>query len=313
MGPKLRNSLLAGLIACACAQPAPGWAHAEHHNEGGVPTLKQTSTLPKGVDVSVVQTTAYQFALATNGQHAVDILDQRGKPFLRVRNGQVQADVNNPNWYRAQQPGGGAIPAAVKSGKLPESWVAVQQADGIGWYDARLMDETLKAFTVKLRVDGQVHTLRVAREAEKPVTGFWQPKILAVRSTDNPALVDQLLTVIPGLSGQTVMVSILPGTEGSFEVLDEHMQAFARLGTDGALLNRQHPWSNSLGLFARAEQTADGWSEVSNSNTLAWQDPRLKVQKPNKPGVQSWKIGLRHQPDGAIVWIDGESSWQPIR
>ncbi|MCQ8896846.1 hypothetical protein NQT62_10435 [Limnobacter humi] len=313
MGPKLRRTLLAGLMACACAQPAQGWAHAEHHSEGGVPTLKQASNLPKGVDVSVVQTTAYQFALATNGQHAVDILDERGKPFLRVRQGQVEADVNNPSWYRAQQPGGGAIPAAVKSGKLPPRWTTVQQADGIGWYDARLMDETRKAFKLVVRIDGQAHTLRVAREAEKPVTGFWQPKILTVKSTDNPGLADQLLTVIPGLSGHTLMVSVLPGTEGGFEVLDNQMRAFARLGPDGALLNRQHPWSSELGLFPRPEQSAEGWSEVSNSNTLAWQDPRLKVQQPGKPGVQRWTIPLRHQPDGAIVWIEGESSWQKIR
>ncbi|HEX4842439.1 MAG TPA: hypothetical protein VFV57_02115 [Limnobacter sp.] len=283
---------------------SPVLAHAEHGTEGGVPTV--VTPLTKGIQLSVAKAAAYQFALSTNGQHQILVYGEDGtRPFLRLQGKKVEVDVHSTGWHRAQQPGGGAIPPALKENpNMPAKWVKLDESAAVGWYDPRLQQEDLTAFHLKISIDGKSKMLEVARVEAPEIQGFWRPQI--TEELDHPAA----SAMIPGLSGNALML-IRQGPE-AISVQDDQGRVFLRLDTEGVWLNHKHPWSGELGLFHEAASSGD-WVKVSTSNAVTYQDPRLKKNPKDRKQVSTWRIPLAVSNLQSPLEIKGNTRWQSLK
>lgn len=252
--------------------PTAAQAHGGSHGdvEGGVPTLEATDHLPKGLSLNIVKTNAEQFVLATNGQLMVEVLDENLRPFIRIHNGQVQADVASKSWHRAQMPGGGIVPEAWKTHELEAKWVDVVQQNGYGWYDKRLIDESNTHFSLALRVNGEIIKLDITRKQPKALEGYWKAQI-----KEEPTW-PWLNTILAGKSGQAVMISLNKKSGQDIEILDDRQTPFLRIGPAGTWVDQSHRWFPQLNIKS---PKSEGWVKVSDSSRLHYTDPRLIAWK----------------------------------
>lgn len=299
--------LVAGLVTAPAV-----WAHAEHGSGEPVPRVAAATRLPKGVDLVVVKTTAHQFSLSSDGQQSIEVLSDDGQAFIHIQQQRVLANINSPHWYRALQPGGGPVPARLKSGeqflKLEPDWKPVAQQSGFGWYDSRLVDETQSSFKLTLRINGKLHPVSIERKAAA-FTGYWSSRL-----TREPEL-GGLTAVIPGLTTGAIALTRDPSYKGTLEVLDAVGKPFLRANADGYWVDVTHSWFGGLGLFvnrqnpqSRKEWSAD-WVKVSDSRMLTYQDPRLKSPEGKSRAVRQWNIPVREMQTGEPVQFEGQMQW----
>ncbi len=285
----------------------PAHAHAEHGTEGGIPTIMSKAKLPEGSSLQIVKTTAFQFAMATDGNARIEILGEDKKPFLRFDKQAVFADLNSTGWHRAQQPGGGPIPDFIKDNKnLKPNWVQIQQEPGYGWYDSRLMNESIAHFDLLMRQGKQTIKVRVERVEPEPMQGFWRP--IQTETTE----FNSLNSLIPGLSGNTLMISRLGSATSDYQILDDKAEPFLELRADGVWLNATHRWADELGLFYDKSSKGKGWINISSGSTITFNDPRL-AQKPAKTGaVGQWNVPVKRLADDKVSNVQGELRWQSV-
>ncbi|WP_341236279.1 hypothetical protein [uncultured Limnobacter sp.] len=283
------------------------FAHAEHGSEGGIPTVSPKAKLPKGISLQVVKTNAYQFALATDGQQQIEILGEDKRAFLRFDGDKLYADLNATGWHRSRQPGGGPVPDRLKDNpKMKPNWVLLNKQPGYGWYDPRLIKEDVAHFNLNLLSNGKPLNVRIERIEPKPMTGYWRPLLI------NEPDFTGLNAMVPGLSGNTFMLSRLGTAKGEFQVLDDQGQPFLELRKDGVWLNSMHAWANSVELFHNPGTDQSPWVKVSETGTVTYADPRLdnKPEKTSETG--SWVIPVKLKDGEQQSTLNGELKWQAI-
>lgn len=311
----LRNglSLLISLLALCCLMGfhSISYAHAEHGAGEPVPQIAKGTKLPKGISLEVVKTNAYQFSLATDGNQKVEVIGEEGSAFLRIEKSKVFANLSSPSWFRAQQPGGGAIPPSLKDGnsykKLPPNWKEVAEHSGYGWYDPRLLQEDKDQFKLKLSINDKTREILVKRVAAPGFQGYWTSTI-----TKEPAF-DELTVLIPGLSSGAISIRRDLNAKQNYEVLDDRQLPFLQLTAEGCWVNVQHPWFEKSGLFVKKSESVSskGWAKASASGLITFQDPRLHVKdsEPKKP--RQWKMSVRVMGTEKIDTIEGDTKWVP--
>lgn len=306
LGFFLQHFAAVSLVSLFCFS-ATAQAHESSDSGSGTPSISATFKQPAGVDLRVQQTTAYQFALATDGKHQVEILDDHGRAFIRLANGKVEADLNTAAWFRAQQPGGGKVPKLLMARKdLQPEWSQIAEQTGYGWYDKRLVEDPPKPFQLKMRVDGKVVSVPI-RIAPKPVMhGFWQPEI-----TQSPDL--DVTALIPGVSGSVIMLSQSLSAQKTLKVLDDKGQSFLELRPDGVWANQHHKWYSQLKVYGPSVGQED-WVKVSQGHTVTYQDPRIEASWPAKHNMKGhWKIQLLEAGSESPAFVEGEVHWQPVK
>lgn len=306
------------LILALVGHNQVAWSHAEHGTGEPIPTIVNSRNLPKGVDLTVVKTTAHQFSLSTDGIQTVEVLGQGGVPFIRIQKAVVSANLNSPDWYRAQQPGGGPIPARLKSGsnplKLEADWKVLAQQAGLGWYDPRLVDENQKSFKLTLRVNNQPYDVQVQRKPAPAFVGYWTSRILT-----EPDSTLGLSVLIPGLTTGAISLMRAPGATTVVDVIDTSGKPFLRSAPQGYWVNVEHPWFKDLGLFVNTEQPeirqewGKQWIKASASGMLTYQDPRLKSPKVSNKSPRPWKIAMRELGKTDTEHLSGELLWQSVK
>lgn len=306
---------ISSLLLAALASSQQAWAHAEHGMGEPVPQLTSSKLLPKGVSLEVVKTTAFQFSLATDGKQSVEVLSDEGEAFIQIQQAQVRANTNSAYWYRAQQPGGGAVPERLKDGehyrKLPAAWTSIAGQAGFGWYDARLLDENLKRFTLKLRINNQTIALPIERKAVAAFQGYWSNQL---QGADEQL---GLHALIPGLTGGAIALRRSLDGPDTLEVLDTRARAFLRSTADGFWVDTSHPWFKKLGLFVDSQRPitradwGSEWVKASNSSLLTYQDPRLQGQGKPAPAPQAWRIPVRLSGKAQQAHFSGNTVWVP--
>lgn len=280
-------------------------AHAEHGSESGTPKVSAKSPMPTGVSLAVAKSTGFQFLLSTDGKQTVEVLADDGKPFLRIHNNTANANVSSVAWHRAQQPGGGAVPPAIKQGQLPEQWVLVQQTPGLGWFDPRLNNEEVPSFVLKLRTGKKVWPIRIERKADAVLSGFWQPVL------QQEPDIEGFSALIPGLSGNAIMLTHTQQSQAPLQVLDDQNTPFLRMGSDGIWLDTSHPWAPELGLFPPSSKAGERWVKLSDSSTITYTDPRLKhTGTNNNKKTSQWTIPLRASNEKPVLVIGGQLVWR---
>lgn len=284
-------------------------AHAEHGAGEPVPQIAKGVKLPKGVSLQVVKSNAYQFSLATDGDQKVEVIGEDGIAFLRIEKSKVFANLSSPSWFRAQQPGGGAIPPSLKDGeafkKLPPNWKEVAEHSGYGWYDPRLLQEDKDKFKLKLNINGKITEVLVARVVAPGFQGYWTSTI-----SKEPSF-DELTVLMPGLSSGAISVRRDLKAKQNYEILDDRQLPFVQLSSEGCWVNVQHPWFDKLGLYVnKADASAKkGWVKASSSGLITYQDPRLHVKDGEPKKARTWKISIRVVGTETADTVEGDTRW----
>lgn len=283
------------------------FAHAEHGSEGGIPTVSAKAKLPKGLSLQVVKTNAYQFALATDGQQRIEILDEDKRAFLRFDRDKLYADLNATGWHRSRQPGGGPIPERLKDKpKLKPNWVLLDKQPGYGWYDPRLIKEDLAHFNLAMVANGKPISVRIERIEAEPMTGYWRPLLV------NEPEFTGLNAMVPGLSGNNFMLSRMRTAKEEFQVLDDQGAPFLELREDGVWLNSMHAWASSVELFHSPGTEQTPWVKVSETGTVTYADPRLNKKPVKTSETGNWVIPVKQKKGEQQNLLKGELKWQTI-
>lgn len=297
------------LMACLTLFHNASRAHAEHGAGEPVPQIAKGTKLPKGINLEVVKSNAYQFSLATDGNQKVEIIGEEGVAFLRIDKSKVYANLSSPSWFRAQQPGGGAIPPSLKDGdafkKLPPNWKEVAEHSGYGWYDPRLLQEDKERFKLKLSINGKLNEVSVVRVAVPGFKGYWTSTI------SKEPVFEELTVLMPGLSTGAISVRRDLKAKQNYEILDDRQLPFVQLTAEGCWVNVQHPWFEKSGLFVKKGEAANakGWVKASSSGLITYQDPRLHVKDGEPKTTRQWKITIRVTGSDKVDTVEGDTRW----
>ncbi|MCR2746314.1 hypothetical protein [Limnobacter parvus] len=287
--------------------PSAAHAHAEHGSEGGIPTVSSKAKLPKGISLQVVKSNAYQFALATDGQQTLEVLGEDKRPFLRFEGDKLYADLNAVGWHRSRQPGGGPVPDRLKENPNEKpNWILLDKQPGYGWYDPRLINEEVAHFNLQLISSGKPISVRVERVEAEPMTGYWRPTLISEPEFSG------LNVLVPGLSGNALLLSRMGTAQHEFEILDDENQPFMELRKDGVWLLGNHKWAQDTGLFFGDFKEDSPWVKVSETSTVTYSDPRLD----NKPGkinqIGEWSVPVKIKGHEELSALKGQIKWQNI-
>jgi hypothetical protein len=275
--------------------------------EGGVPSVSSKAKLPKGISLQVVKTNAYQFSLATDGQQRIEVLGEDKRPFLRFDGNKLYADLNATGWHRSRQPGGGPIPERLKENpKQKPNWVLLDEQTGYGWYDPRLMNEEVAHFSLSMIVNGKLANVRIERVQPEPMTGYWRPLL-----TTEPEF-NGLNALIPGLSGNALLLARMGTAQEEFQVLDEQNEPFLELRKDGVWLNSTHKWAQETALFFSPGNSGSPWVKVSETGTVTYNDPRLDRKPAKTSDIGTWAIPVKLKGTDKLNMLKGELKWQHI-
>lgn len=330
----LLGSPLAGLLAAMLAgallvTAGPAAAHSEDPQV--VTVLDGVAPALPAVDVRVVTSVAPQLLLVDRGTQPVEVLDERGRPFLRIGPRVVQADLARVATYQSQNPfGSAALPAAVtRDPDGPARFAEVATGSSYGWFDHRMhpaavavsdavraagLPTRLAEFTIPLRVGPTLATLRGHLEFRPQLGGF------DTRADPPPAGLSAVVlqAATPGLAvsagaGHTAVIS---GAQG---------EPFARLGPTGAEINERSPtWAadaQGRGVPVRATdpRAAPVWRRIAGTPSITWVDPRLRWADQLPPDsalasdvpvvLRRWSVPVT--VDGRPAALAGTVSWQP--
>lgn len=295
------------LIISALVPTNLAFAHAEHGSEGGIPTVSPKAKLPKGISLQVVKTNAYQFSLATDGQQRIEVLGEDKRPFLRFDGNKLYADLNATGWHRSRQPGGGPIPDRLKDKpKQKPNWVLLDKQAGYGWYDPRLMNEEIAHFNLGMVANGKPINTRIERVQPEPMAGYWRPTLTTETEFTG------LNALIPGLSGNILLLARMGTTQEEFQVLDDQNEPFLELRNDGVWLNSTHKWAQETALFFSPGNEESPWVKVSETGTVTYSDPRLDRKPAKISSTGTWAIPVKLKGATELNVLKGELKWQRI-
>jgi hypothetical protein len=302
---------------------APALPAAAHEGDPRVVTeLAEVSpALPDGVVVQVQASLAAQLVADNPTPAPLEVLDEAGRPFLRLSAAGVEADVASPAFLATSSPSGVVPPAAGG----PARWRTISTGTSWGWFDHRLHPERLAAppdttravelgtWSVPLRYDGEPVEVRGRTRFQPLLGGF------AVTADPGPAgvVVQVLPGRLPGLRvepppGRTLLVR---GADG---------EPYARLGPQGLEVNsasRTHVEDRAArGELVDPPAPGPRWTPPDPSVTAhTWLDARLRYPEDLPPDdvlrrgepvvLQRWSVPV--EVDGAPAALTGEVRWVP--
>ncbi|HYD49025.1 MAG TPA: hypothetical protein VEB21_11785 [Terriglobales bacterium] len=281
--------------------PSVALAHGGHHGSLAAELAAVPETLA-GMRVEIHKTVAPQVVIDNPTERTLEVLDDRGRAFVRIGPRGVEADLAASAWYRTYSPG---LPVPRQQLGPQPRWQRVRSERWFGWFDPRLDPETSAAkkparWRIPLRVDGRATAIGgVFRERQLRVDKY-------VSQLTSPA------EIAPGIK-----VRLLPGRAAglmlesrSTEELTVYGSAgepFLRIGPQGVEANVRSPtWQRSGRVRAGDLALAGGagqplWQRVSQQPRFSWIDPRAAADAP-----RHWQVPM--QLGDQRLEIAGESS-----
>jgi len=152
---------------------APAVASAHGPDTGAELDVRLDPLAPElaGVRAQVQRTVTHQLVIENTTERVLEVLDERGVPFVRIGPEGVEGNLASPAWYRGYAPDGRVPPdllERIKRGEPPaDRWVRARREPTWGWFDARVaVDEHASAahgprrFEVPVRIGGVASALR---------------------------------------------------------------------------------------------------------------------------------------------------------
>lgn len=298
----------------AAAITTSAYGHGPERREDLVVTLDSLPSALRGVKAGLHQTLGLQLLVENKTGKQLEILDDAGKPFIRLGPDGAHADLASPYW-RASQLAGGRAPAASAPAMPAPRWAKVSTDAAWGWFDIRLNTQKVKVprrmvqagreaqigrWKVPVRFGGVAMQLSGAFRYAPPPRGYFETRLTSPAEISPGVTVMLLRGAVPGIyldnrSGQAVT---LYGAAG---------EPFLRIGPEGVHANVASPsWlASGKAETSFTEAVADAgaepqWQLRSASSRFSWLEPR--AASPN------WEIGLRHgdetrQIAGVRQWI----------
>lgn len=287
--------------------------------------LDDQQVLPAGVTVQIRHSLAPQVLLSNESAQTLEVLDPRGRAFLRIGPAGVHADMHASAWYNTYSVAGLATPAAAQDPNAPARWRQVSADPAWGWFDPRLSldnrpDRGLRPasqsprWSIPLRyAEDAEHTLHgdfVSTQAQ----GRWQSRL--VRSG---RIADDLSLAL--ISGPVDAFMVRNAGPHPITVLGLESEPFLQVGPEGVYANAASPtwraWGrNRFPYSTPSSAETPSWTKISSSQTYTWLDPRTRpASSESVPGStdaapHTWsipvRIGERHED------LRGQSHWQPM-
>jgi hypothetical protein len=283
-----------------------------------------------GVRVQVQRTAANQLVVENATGRALEVLDERGVPFVRIGPSGVEGNTAAPAWYRGFAPEGGPVPREAleraRAGGEPR-WVVARREPSWGWFDARIAATAhdAKRWEIPVRIGGVATALRgtfVARPAPRG--------LVRARLVSDPQLA-------PG-----VRISLVPGEVATFFLESDAAEPVTVFGRDGEPFLRVAPSGVEANLhsatFADAAALRGGadlalepradteprWQSISPQPRYAWIDTRTAVpggaapdavvKKGARAELVRWSVPVRigAAADAPLVRVEGVTEWTPL-
>jgi hypothetical protein len=289
-----------------------------------------------GVRAQVQRTVKHQLVIENSTDRVLEVLDERGVPFVRIGPEGVEGNLSSPAWYRGYAPDGRVPPdllARIARGESPEPrWVRARREPTWGWFDARVaVDDHAPAahgprpFEVPVRIGGVATALRGRFVARPKPTG---------------ALATRLLS--PSELAPGVRIALVPGRVASFLLQSDAQDPVTVLGRDGEPFVRLSPAGVDANLhsatFADAARLRGGaslalapdadaaprWERLTATPSYAWIDLRTAYPEDGVPErvakgseraeLLRWAVPVRIGAgnDAPVVRVEGVTEWQPF-
>lgn len=284
--------------------------------------LDASLELPADVEVQIRHSLAPQVLLSNQSEQALEVLDPRGRAFLRIGPEGVHADMNAAAWYNTYSVAGLATPQAAQDPQAAPRWRQVSTETAWGWFDPRLSpdpdagndsgaDYTPPPWEIPTRrAEGSPFRLS-GHFQQTQAQGQWQSQ----------------LTRSGRLSPQ-ISIGLIPGPVDAFMLRNQSQQPvtvigvdaepFVRVGPEGVFANATsktwRAWGRSRFEQSDLEATQPQWIKISNSQTYTWLDPRSRpaTSEPSDASaaqaLHHWSIPLRVA--GELTQLPGQSQWQ---
>ncbi len=312
----LKGRLLAALFLCGLVQ---GTGHAHGGARSDVRVEMAPVRLP-GLTVQLHQDyIAPQIVVGNQSGKLLEILDEKGRVFLRIGPKQAQGDVRAEAFHRSR----GTAGADLRPGMISATpkWQQINAEAAYGWFDPRIATEYLEIPKAILALDGETPfgEWRVAARFDgKPVQ--FRGVFLHVPLPKGSA---RARLVSPTEPAPGVQVSVAPSRPPSIfinnrspqklEVLDARGEAFLRIGLDGV-------WARADSAAFKAanpEQAVQGrgWVKLNAGSSHAWLDGRAGWAGRPTGAQQAGKLNDWTLPltlGGKPLDLRGVNEWVPI-
>ena len=326
--------LLSGLaVAVLVAMPIPAGAHGGNA-DGSRPVVTGVDTAPPGIAATAVFAGSWEASLSVVSDQEVSVLDDSGRPFVRIGRNGVEGDYAASAWYASAVAPNGLgtvrLPDGV-SGNGPPDWRPVSKTRAWAWFDPRLraapgtvtpamvkkaLPVRLNDFSIPLRVGDQVAKITGYLEFEPP-RGRYVHRLV---SSTTPATGVEI-----GLLGGQAMPTITIRNESSepVTVFGADGEPFLRVGNDVEANLASPTWvqvGRALGRTPKAvadAAAAPQWEQISQGHLLSWADfrsrppdsePQFRTGQPIE--VKRWMIPIRIGEQA--VEIQGATAFEPF-
>lgn len=288
-----------------------------HTVDPSVVTVIEVDPVVPGLAIDVVTSVSTQLVATNRTDEVLEVLAETGEAFLRIGPDGVEANVASPSWYLSNQPFGlGSLPDGVNP-EAPARWARVATSPTWGWFDHRLHPTDLRgglaegarpSFRIPMRLGARAVEVRGHLEQRTTVPVF-ASTFVALPDAATGLVVQLLQGRVPG-------IFLRWSGEGEVVVTGADGEPFARLGPNGAEVNRRSPtWlfsaqaeGQDLAGLAADPTAAPDWMVVSPTPSFTWLEERAAVLDvaTDDEQTQAWTVPLTIA--GTAAEITGRST-----
>lgn len=325
--------LSAALVTPFVPTPQAG-AHAGAA-DGTRPFVTGLDPPTPGLAASVIFAGDWQVSLLAVGSDEISVLDDTGRPFIRIGASGVEGDYGAPAWYSSAVASNASgivrLPDGVSAASPPD-WRPVSRARAWAWYDARIKGEPggvtpdiirnaapvrLKDFSIPLLAGGRPVAVKGYIEFEPP-RGRYVHRLTS-ETQAAPGVEVGLL------GGQAVpTLTVRNDSAETVTVLGADGEPFLRISETVDANLTSPTWTQVGRALGRTPRTvADPaappqWERISEGRLASWADFRSRppdaepqITSGGPIDVKRWTIPLRigERP----VELTGVTAFEPLR
>jgi hypothetical protein len=293
----MRRAVAIAVTALFVSPPPPASAHQEMALHALSVIDAVTPAIP-GLSFRVVQITQPVLFARNHTDETLVVYGERGEPFLRLKGGRVQTNLNSPLTYVSRDPmGQGASPTDLAPDASPR-WSTLAKRDSWSWFDPRI------------RYSGAGnHTWEVAArlgDREVVITGRFEPLIghghFDTEIEAPPSIPDLEIRLLDGL---VPAMYVRNATRRTLRVPGRHNEPFLKIGPRGVFGNSRSPdyYLGGTQTVRRVPASADPsarprWDRLSEVPIWSWLEYRARL-----PAAAHERSTLGTERKVILTWV----------